>query len=58
MTHPKLETALNIGDRLSLWLLVAVCALTLRELALRADRDPPSLISPACISTPSKVTKP
>lgn len=54
MMFPKLEVALNIGDRLALWLLVAVGAWTLRELALRADRDPPSLISPACIATPSK----
>lgn len=58
MMPPKLEAALNVGDRLALWLLVAVGAWTLRELALRADRDPPSLISPVCVSTPSKAVKP
>lgn len=57
MTHPKLDAALSIGDRIALWILVAVAAWTLRELALRADRDPPSLIAPVCVSTPSKGAK-
>lgn len=54
MTHPKLDAALTIGDRIALWLLVVVAAWTLRELAIRADRDPPSLIAPACVTTPAK----
>ncbi len=54
MTGERLTVILNVGDRIALWLLVLVGALTLRTLALRADRDPPSLIAPACISIPSK----
>lgn len=55
--HPKLDAALSIVDRAILWVLVCVCAWTLRELALRADRDPPSLISPVCVSTASAPLK-
>ena len=58
MTGERATFWLNVGDRVALWLLVGVCAWTLRELALRADRDPPSLISPACVTTPSKAVKP
>ena len=58
MSGERVAMILTVGDRLALWVLVVVAALTLRTLALRADRDPPSLIAPACVSTPSKVVKP
>lgn len=57
MTGERATFWLNVGDRVALWLLVIVGAWTLRELALRADRDPPSLIAPACITAPSKGAK-
>lgn len=54
MTGERLTVLLNVGDRIALWLLVVVAAWTLRELALRADRDPPSLIAPTCVTVPAK----
>lgn len=57
MTHERINTALNIGNHLCLWLLVVGAAWTLSTLALRADRDPPALIAPACITTPTKAAK-
>lgn len=57
MTGERLTVILNVGDRIALWLLVLVGAWTLRTLALRADRDPPSLIAPACVTVPTKGAK-
>jgi hypothetical protein len=57
VTHERINTALNIGDHLCLWVLVLAATAVLSLLALRADRDPPSLISPACITTPTKAVK-
>lgn len=58
MTGERLTVILNVGDRIVLWVLVGVAIYVLATLALRADRDPPSLISPVCVSTPSKGGKP
>ena len=44
---------LAFGDRVCLWLIVLAAVAVLSLLALRADRDPPALISPACITTPT-----
>jgi hypothetical protein len=41
-------------DRAVLWLVVLAAVGVLSYLAIRADRDPPALISPACVTTPSK----
>lgn len=57
MTHERINAMLSVGDRICLWILVAGAAYTLGFLAIRADRDPPALISPACITTPTKAVK-
>lgn len=58
MTGERLNAVLSVGDRVCLWLAVAAAIGVLSALALRADRDPPSLISPVCVTTPSKAGKP
>ncbi len=58
MMNDRANLAFAIFDRLAPWVLAGFLAYIVGTLALRADRDPPALISPACVTTPSKGAKP
>lgn len=53
-SFPKLDATMAVGDRVCLWVVVLIACGMMSVLAVRADRDPPSLIAPACITIPTK----
>jgi hypothetical protein len=58
MTPERINSALAVGDRICLWLLVLGFAGAFIWFAVAADRASPTLISPVCVDTPVKGAKP
>ena len=51
--YTKTDIVLAIGDRLVLWALVVGLAGVVGWMAVDAERNSPTLISPACVTTVS-----